>query len=180
MPEYKNAVGDELYNAMEDYMLQQQSGDEIIKQIMPIWKTHTFRYLIYRRLRMFSWETKSWKCTERCNKCKKGFNMSIAFFGDESYTMCPYCWKKCKKEPNTNFSHRLYKTLKLISKIFWDFLEIIHLVRSDFHGRYDMFGDESRYVKTYEIDTKLMTTKYNLKNRKWWEYILVEKHTHNF
>jgi len=181
MPEYKNASGDELWNAMEDYMLRQQSGDEIIKQIMPIWKTHTFRYLIYRKLPNIIWETKSWKCIDRCDKCKKGFNMALTFFDrDEPYILCPNCMNECKKEPNENFSYKLYKFYKLISKIFWKLLEIIHLVRSDFHGRYDMFGDESRYVKNYEIDTNLMTTKYNLKKRKWWEYILIEKHTHNF
>ena len=44
-PEYKDVEGDQLWNAMEDYYLQQQEGTEILKQIMPFWKTHTLEDL---------------------------------------------------------------------------------------------------------------------------------------
>lgn len=138
-PEYEKVEGNQLWDAMEDYILSQQQGDEIIKLIMPIWKTHTLRWLHYRRI-------PSW----------------------------------IMSKPNTNISHKLYKFGKRISKLFWILLDKLHLVRSSIIGRYDMFGDESRYVKSWVMNMKTGKMSKNLKKRKWWEYILIEKSFHNF
>lgn len=188
-PEFASLNGEELLNAMEDYMLSQQRGDEIIKQIMPIWKTHTLRWLYYRRipnLIMSNPRTDRWASNERCYECKRGVNMKVGFMfrdADGAWHMehqCPHCKKDFIAESNTNISHKIYKALSAGSKLFWKFLDKLHLVRSSIHGRYDMFGDEWRYVLavTYNMDTG--ETKTVFRQRKWWEHILIEKPRHNF
>jgi len=188
-PEYKKVEGDQLWNAMEDYMLQQQSGSEIIKSIMPIWKTHTLRWLYYRRipnLVMGNLKTDKYASVKRCNKCKLGVNARMEFImiaedgTRKCTTYCPHCGKEYKEEQNTNLSHRFYKSIKWISKLFWFILDKLHLVRSSIEGRYGMFGDEARYVKSWRYNKDWTTQKPLMKNRKWWEYILIEKSPHNF
>lgn len=182
-PEYKDIEGDQLWNAMEDYMLQQQRGEQILKSVMPIWRTHTLRWLYYRKipnLIMGNSRTDWYKSNKRCKKCKKGVNMRFIIIdfrsvANDSYSPCPHCGKKYEEEPNTNISHNLYKTAKWISDTFWLILDKLHLVRSTCIGRYDMFGDESKYVRLWGFNMETGKTSKELKKRKWWEYILIEK-----
>ncbi len=183
-PEFKDAEGDTLYNAMEDYMLRQQQGDEIIKQIMPIWKTHTFRWLFYRRKKNFLFAKNGISSTKMCKSCKKGVSSFLAFSyptknGEwKMESKCPFCREYLVRIPNTTINHKLYKFGKNIVNLFWVFLDKIHLVRVG--SRYGMFGDESRYVKTWCYNETLTKESVIMKPRKWWEYILIEKPIHNF
>lgn len=188
-PEYANVEGDQLWDAMTMHMLQQQQASEIIKQIKPIWKTHTLRWLYYRRipnLVMGKPSTDKWVSDKRCSKCKWGVNMRMCWsFRDaddkwHSHSVCPHCNGEYVAEPNTNITHKLYKAWKWMSKLFWKMLDKLHLVRSSIHGRYDMFGDEQRYVAVFKLNFKTGKTTYEFKKRKWWEYMLIEKPFHNF
>src|SRR3990167_8331292 len=187
-PEYKNIEGDQLWDAMTEYMLRQQQGSEIMKSIMPIWKTHTLRWLHYRQIPNLvrgNPSTDKWVSDKRCRKCKWGVNArfmwSIRDKNDVWHTICkcPHCNEDYVAEPNTNFTHHLYKTGKLISKRFWTILDLLHLVRSSISGRYDMSGDEARYVENRELNMETGKITYEFKKRKWWEYILIERPTHN-
>lgn len=186
-PEYKNIEGDQLWNAMEDYMLRQQRGSEVLKVIMPIWKTHTLRWLFYRKvIGSFISNPKydKWSSGNRCVLCKKGVNLMIMFSeisegGTKKHLVyCPHCGEEYKKEPNTNLSHNLWKFGKWINMSFWLILDKLHLIRSG--SRYGLFGDEARYVKLQTIYLETGKTTQCLEKRKWWEYILIEKPIHNF
>lgn len=188
-PEYKDLQGDELWSTMENYLLQQQAGNEVIKQIMPIWKTHTLRWLFYRKIPNLVISKPSrdkYTSSKRCAKCKKGVNLKMGLLvrqEDNSYkyiSYCPHCGDEYKEEPNTNISHKLYKITKKTSNLFWLILDKIHLVRSSHESRYSMFGDESRYVEYWKYDLNWNPKKPVLKKRKWWEYILIEKPFHDF
>jgi len=188
-PEYKDIEDNQLWDAMTDYMLRQQQGNEIMKPIMPIWKTHTLRWLHYKRIPnwvMGKPSTDKYIADKRCKECKWGVNARMVwmFTAEDgtrsSHFNCPHCRKEYHGEPNTNFTHKLYKTGKRISKIFWTILDRLHLVRSSIGGRYDMFGDEARYVRSWGINMTTGEMSKTLKKRKWWEYILIEKPTHNF
>lgn len=188
-PEYKDIEGDQLWDAMTEYMLRQQEGDEIIKSVMPIWKTHTLRWLYYRKIPnmvMGNPKTDKWVSDKRCSKCKKGVNARMGFRmrledGSHKYTSyCPHCGSEYNAEANTNISHKLYKIGKRISKIFWSILDRLHLVRSSIGGRYDMIGDEARYVRSWGMNMKTGEMSKELKKRKWWEYILIENPHHKF
>ncbi len=171
---------------MEDYMLRQQQGSEVLKVIMPIWKTHTLRWLFYRKVPNIIMSTDKWGHADRCKLCKKGVNARIVFSMRrddgtwKTVSQCPRCGKDYEAEPNTNLSHKLWKSYKEITNPFWLILDKIHLVRSTTDGRYGMMGDESRYIKSTEFDKDWNFVKTHLKRRKWWEYILIEKPIHNF
>jgi hypothetical protein len=75
-PESANLKGDDLLNAMEDYFISVQQGQEIMKPIMPLWKTHTLRWLFYRRLK--NWGFSKYSET-RCKYCKDGRGTSLFF-----------------------------------------------------------------------------------------------------
>lgn len=130
--------------------------------------------------------TDKYTSDKRCKECKWGVNMRLVwmFTADDgthqSHSNCPHCGKEYHEELNTNLTHKLYKTAKWISKKFWMVLDKLHLVRSTISGRYDMFGDEARYVQTWGINFEIGKTSYKLKKRVWWEYILIEKPFHNF
>jgi hypothetical protein len=188
-PEYKNVEGDALWDALTEYMLGQQAADEILKTTMPIWKTHTLRWLYYRRVPNMpfrSYKKDKYASNTRCSSCKNGVSSRIGFLfrqedGTQKYTSyCPHCKEEYQEEPNTNITHRLYVIGVWVSKLFWSILDGLHLVRSSFHGRYEMFGDESRYVKAWHLDTETCATTHILRNRKWWEHIFIEKSKHNF
>lgn len=188
-PELADLEFNDLLDAMTEYMLQQQNGNEVLKQIMPVWKTHTLRWLFYRK-------TKNWilpnpkhdkySANDRCSNCKLGVNarMGFLFFqedGTSKYqSFCPHCGKEYSPEPNINISHKLYKLAKIICKFFWFILDKIHLIRRSTETRYGAFGDESRYVKCLEYDNEWNYKGVELKKRKWWEYIIIEKRHHNF
>ena len=81
-PQYKDIEGDELWDAMTEYMLRQQEGSEIMKTAMPIWKTHTLRWLFYRKglvWHMGTPDNNRWTSSKRCKACKKGVNHRIMF-----------------------------------------------------------------------------------------------------
>jgi hypothetical protein len=180
-PEYKDAQSDELLDAMTNYMLRVQAGEQIAKSILPFWKTHTLRWLYYRRIP--SWEmgkpgTDKYTSPSRCSSCKKGVNMRLMFMDftkNESYSICPHCSERYIEEPNTNLSHKIYLSLKWVSKFFWTILDRLHLVRSSHSERYDMFGDESRYVKYFSFNYDTGDHSVTLKKRKWWEHIFIER-----
>jgi hypothetical protein len=162
-PEYKDIKGDQLWDAMTDYMLRQQKESEIMKTIMPIWKTHTLRWLYYRKipnLVMGKPSTDKRVSDKRCSKCKWGINAILAWsFRDandncRTTCKCPHCNEDYIAEPNTNFTHKLWKAGKWISGVFWLILDRLHLVRSSISSRYDTFGDETRYVKRWEMNIK--------------------------
>ena len=67
-----------------------------------------------------------------------------------------------------------YKVGKWISKAFWLILDRLHLVRSSIHGRYEMCGDEMRYVRSWRLDMKTGVSTPELRKREWWQYILIE------
>lgn len=188
-PEYAHFEGDNLYDAMTLYMLEQQRASEIIKVAMPVWKTHTLRWLFYRKvsnLLISNPKYQRWTASRRCSKCKKGVSVWMAFSCTDKNgrynpkSLCPHCGKDFIFEPNTNLSHRLYNTYKSIIRGFWLIFDRLHLIRSSIHGRYDMFGDEARYVAHWTYDKNWNQKKPALKKRKWWEYILIEKPRHNF
>lgn len=188
-PEYKDIDGDQLWDAMTEYVLRQQQGSEIIKSIMPIWKTHTLRWLLYRRIPNFEFNSHKidkYVSAKKCSKCKWGVNSRMTFIqrlDDGTYkyfSICPHCGKDFIEEPNTNFTHRLYKFAKWWSKLFWTFLDRLHIVRSLIHDRYDIFGDEGRYVTKFSLNFETGKKKNYLAKRKWWEYIIIEKPSHNF
>lgn len=183
-PEYKDIEGDQLWDAMTYDMLRQQQGSEIINQAMPIWKTHTLRWLHYRRTPNWTIgkpSTDKYISDKRCKACKWGVNLRVSWIiiaedgTRSSCSYCPHCNKEYHEEPNTNFTHKLYKAAKWISKIFWIILDKLHLVRSTTSGRYEMFGDEQRYVESWQMNFETGETSKKFKKRKWWEYILIEK-----
>ncbi len=187
-PEYSSLEGDDLWDAMADYVLDQQQASETIKSSLPFFKTHTLRWIYYRRtpnLIMGNYKTDKWVSDKRCSKCKWGVDQRLTWsFRDENgdwhfTTKCPHCGEDYVAEPNTNITHAMYKIAKNISRSFWAALDYLHLVRSSISGRYEMSGDESRYVKKWML-FESGQTKYTLKKRKWWEYIFIEKPTHNF
>lgn len=184
-PKYKDIDGNQLWDAMEDYMLQQQQESEILKVIMPIWKTHTFRWLFYRRVPNML--KQNYRLADnRCKSCKKGVNSRFIISMRQedgtwkSYCNCPHCNKEYIAEPNTNLSYKLWKYYEKIISLFWWILDKLHLVKSSVHGRYDMFGDEARYVKHWTYNKKDLYPTSLMKKRKWWEYILIEKSFHKF
>lgn len=188
-PEYKDLEGDQLWDAMTHYKLHQQQADQIIKQIMPVWKTHTLRWLYYRKKPNFSMgkiSTDKYQSDKRCKACKLGVNTRMMFqFTAEDGTRstisyCPHCGERYQEEPNTNISHRIYKVNKWITELFWHVLDSLHLVRSSYYGRYDIFGDESSYVLYWKYDMDWNPEKPILKKRIWWEYVLIEKRNIKF
>lgn len=187
-PEYKNIEGDELWDAMTLYMLRQQEGSEILKTTMPIWKTHTLRWLFYRKRSAWSLgygKYDKWIASNRCSKCKWGVNQRIIWsFRDinnawHSTSKCPHCNEEYVPEPNTNITYRLHKAYKRAVELFWYILDKIHLVRNSSTGRYGMGGDETRYIKSWEIKSTGEVIPHH-KFRKWWEYIIIERPIHNF
>lgn len=186
-PEYKDVEGDQLWDAMTEYMLRQQNASETIKVIMPLWKTHTLRWLYYRRVPNFVLHSNNdrWSPDKRCGACKKGVNSRMVLSltqKDGTYktvSYCPHCNENYISEPNTNFSHKLWKTYKWIASIFWLILDSLHLVRSSIHGRYDLFGDEARYVSAFTITKNGEYTNVR-KKRRWWERIFIERPIHDF
>jgi len=183
-PKYKDTEGDQLWDAMTDLSLRQQKGSEIIKVIKPIYKTHTLRWLFYRRKNNFTIpgpRYDKWTANKRCSKCKWGVNYRMGWIINNVWTSnCPHCGKEYVGEPNTNLTYRMFLLWKFMSKYFWFALDKLHLVRSSSFTRYDMFGDEMRYVRSWITNINTGKSNVKLKSRKWWEYILIEKPFHNF
>lgn len=101
-------------------------------------------------------------------------------FQGKMFMHCPHCGNDLKKEKNTNLNHKLWGIGKNISILFWNFLDKIHLVRSQVSGRYDMIGDECKYVKHWTMNYEIGKMSFTPKKRKWWEYIFIERSRFNF
>lgn len=185
-PEYKDTEGEELWNAMENYLLKQQRSNEMLKNIMPLWKTHTLRWLFYRRVPnhvLYKPSVDKYSSNQRCKNCKWGVgsHMMIADFSKRiSTSYCPHCHQELEKEPNKNLTHKLYNAYSYIVNLFWATLDKLHIVRSTSEGRYDMMGDEAKYVDHWLMNNNTGTVTPVLRKRKWWEYILIEKPNFNF
>jgi len=180
-PEYKDIDGHELWNAMEDYMLRQQSGQEVMKTIMPFFKLYQLRWAFYRNVPNWSLGKDNDSSSERCASCKKGVSSSFGYaFNGKFHFFCPHCSKDLVKEKNTNIRHYLWIVFKKVSKAFWWVLNEIHLVRSAHNDRYGMFGDEYKYVEKYTINFETDETVFTLRKRKWWEHLFIERKSFNF
>ncbi len=185
-PEYKDAEGDELWDAMHSYFIQQKRATDVVNKTKPIWKTHTLRWLFYRRKDNVVFGKNGVSSDKMCQSCKKGVNSYLAFSCIDSegkhYTVanCPFCKEKLVRVPNTTISHKLYKFWTKCVILFWVFLDKIRLVRSSIEGRYGMFGDESRYTTGFYLNMETGKSTSLMRKRKWWEYIIIEKPRHKF
>ena len=173
-PELAHLEGDSLWNSMEDYMLTIQQGEEIARPILPFWKRYTIRWLFYRKLPNLIYSKYS---DSRCKHCKYGGGTNLIWRTPEG--AIHGCGKPYETEPNTNWDYKLYKATAFLKKytidLFWGILDFLHIVRSTNHGRHDMFGDESRYVKSWAFDKDWNKKGPIMIKRKWWEYIFIEK-----
>src|SRR5699024_1734616 len=107
------------------------------KKFSSFFKTHTLRWVFYRRIPNFTIDTireDKYKSPKRCSNCKTGTNLRIGFLftnkngAQEHYVYCPHCGEQYVEEPNTNISHKLYKITNTISKTFWVILDKLHIV----------------------------------------------------
>lgn len=175
-PEHAHLEGDALWDAMTEYMLRLQQGDCIIKTIKPFYKRYKLRYLFYYRTPNILFRKNNYSATKRCSKCKKGVSNYLGFISQKGYkSFCPHCRENLVQETNTNLNHITYKKLLVAKEWLWQIIEFTHLVKRSIHGRYEIFGDESHYVKSWHLDMNTCKSKAELKNRKWREYIFIKK-----
>lgn len=148
------------------------------------WNRYQLRWLFYRQIPSMEIPSYKWdKYTskDRCSKCKNGVNFRLVFFDftdntpNGSKSFCPRCNKDYIPEPNTNLSFKVYTFLKFISNLFWKCLDKLHIVRSSHDTRYSFFGDESNYIIGWKYDGMNKKSTPILKERKWYEYIIIEK-----
>lgn len=174
-PEYADLQGESLLKAMEDYMVRLTQGYEVTKIVLPFWKRYTFRWLFYRRLR-WTLDKPGYQSDERCVRCKKGVGVKYGFqLNGKLMFHCQHCWQPLEVEPNRNIDYRLHVIGSAIGEAFWWTMDKVHLVRSSHYDRYDMFGDEMRYVEYYGYSSHNDTCRLVLRSRKWWEYIFIER-----
>ncbi len=178
-PEYANTEGDQLWNAMEDYALTIQSGEEILRPTLPFWKTHTIRWLFYRKSKNWSYAKYS---ETRCKHCKNGKGSQMMWSmtnSDGTRSMFHGCGKPYEIEPNTNLDYRIYKIRMILYKwtieLFWIAMDKLHIVRISGNDRYGIFGDERRHVKSWNMSLNKPGMTPIFVKRKWWEYIFIEK-----
>lgn len=176
-PEYKDAEGDVLWDAMTEFMLRQQQGEMVIKTTLPFYKRYRLRWLFYQRLPNMVFGKDGYRARERCKNCKKGVGMEVGFMmpGKGAWSFCTNCHTELIKEPNISFAHKLWTCWSKIKKFTIFILDFLHILRSSISGRYDMFGDEANYVEYHSIDFNTGKTGYKLKARKWYEYIFIRK-----
>jgi hypothetical protein len=181
-PEYKDIEGDQLWNAMEDYMLRQQQGQEVVKHLMPFFKRYQLRWLFYRKMQNLRFVQSDYTSTTRCSNCKKPAGGMQMGWQDETgfHIYCNYCRKVLKEEPNRNVDHLFWMAWRYIPVCFWWSLDKLHIVRSSINERYGMFGDESKYIHHWTMDYGTGKTTQTLKPRKWWEYIFIERKQFKF
>ncbi len=169
-PGFSHLEGDDLWDAMSAFKLRQQQGDQILTKIKPFWQRYKLRYLFYRKTRNCVFHKHS---SNRCVHCKKDSNVGLAMWSEDgTLTITHACGKPWIKEPNTNLDYRIWKAYSYVSNLFWRVLDFFHIVRQG--SRYDMFGDESGYVKHWVINLS-GKSRYDLRPRKWYEYIFIKK-----
>jgi hypothetical protein len=169
-PEYAHLQGNDLWDAMTEVKLREQRAERILSQIKPFWKRYTLRYLFYVKRTNGVFVTPE-ASNDRCVSCKKGVSTFIGWGGK---VIC-LCGAELIREPNTNASHYWYLAKKKAKKYFFAVLEFTHLVRYSYEGRYDTFGDEMHFVSRYVYDMNWKLLRVEMKPRKWWEYIIIEK-----
>ena len=180
-PEYKDIEGNELWDAMTNYMLQLQNGQEVLNTMKPFWKRYQLRWLFYVKKRNMIFGKNGYTASKICYYCRKGVSMYMGFIsfaenGESTYSAsCPYCNERLRQVENTNLNHKLYKLYKWLTKGLVRLVEFTHIVKWDIEGRYGIFGDESMFVKSthYDNDWNYLKTVY--KKRRWWEYIFIPR-----
>lgn len=169
-PEYSHLEGESLWNMMENTMLIEKRSDP---------KKYQLRWLFYRNKQNLTYGRNNYTASEMCDKCKKGVSHYLSFmnFGGDNKTVsvCPHCSQNMNTVPNTNLNHKLWKIYKKLEDSFWKILDYLHICRDTVGGRYDMFNDEYYFVKSTEYSSNWNFFKNNFRDRKWWEYIIIEK-----
>lgn len=171
----------EEWDKQEDAMLKEQSINEVLKHTLPFFKRYQLRWLFYRRFNSYMFGKNDYTSDKRCSKCKKGCGGMKMGFMDMSdngkfYMSCPHCSENLVEEPNANLNHLLYTYYRILMKVSEVILNYLHILRKKGETRYDIFGDERKYVSIYfrieEDGAKVISTKLK---RKWWEYIFIER-----
>lgn len=170
-PQYKNLEGNSLWNMMENTLLIEQRKKP---------KKYQLRWLFYRGKKNFVLGKNDHTSSQTCDKCRKGVSnyLSIFDFGGSkvSISFCPHCGKEMKPVPNTNFNHKLWKIYKKLEDAVFNTLDFLHIMRNTISkNRYEMFSDESYFVKSEKYDNNWNFKERELRSRKWWEYIIIEK-----
>jgi hypothetical protein len=174
-PEYAHLDGDDLWDAMEQFKLIQQDGEEVLKQIKPFWKRYKFRYLFYRHgssglyFRKYS--------GERCIHCKKDYQGFIFMFTDTEGRHVSYhsCGNPLATEPDISLKYKLWRAKMWVLETFRQTLDVLHILRLPGNSRYGMFGDEARYVENWSYNIETGESTVNLKSRRWWEYLIIKQ-----
>jgi hypothetical protein len=173
-PNLAHLEGDELWDAMTSVGYHKQQGEAIITQIKPLWNQYRLRWLFYRKVANVMFGKNDYTAYNRCASCKKGVSSYVGFmFNGRIVSSCPHCGVELVKELNTGISHKLYVVWCGVSDLFWKVLDWLHLVRSG--KRYGMLGDESYYVKHWSYDINTGETGYELKKRRWFEYVFIKR-----
>lgn len=177
-PEYAHLEGNQLWDTMENCMVKQQTGTQIIRSSAGFFKQYKLRKLFYYQLFPTTIFVQPNESSMRCTACKHGVSFRMIFINtdtDEESSPCPYCKKHYVPEPNTNAGYKWYKVKRAFKKMVVNFLNYICILGSNTDGRYGIFGDERRYVKRWMIDSTTDKVSYALHERKWWEYIFVKR-----
>lgn len=173
-PEYAHLEGDDLWDAMTQFKLMQQDGEEVLKQIEPFWKRYKLRYLFYKISGNLVFHKYSGK---RCIYCKKDYQGFMFLFPGEGGKLFNYhsCGKPLITEPDTSLKYRLWKAKMWGLEGFRRVMDFFHILRLPGNSRYGMFGEEARYVKYWVYNQDTGESRVVLKPRRWWEYLIIEK-----
>lgn len=179
-PHFSHFEGESLYERMEICKLQEQREEALSRRTF--FEKYQLRWMFYRsRKHIMYGKTNNYSAEDMCKSCKRGVNSYIArAYIDEkgswiNATKCPHCGILLDKVPNINLNRKLYKLGERVKNNFWKALDYLHICRNQAGGRYPIcFSDESAYI----ISTQILKTgefKHFFRNRKWWEYIFIEK-----
>lgn len=169
-PHKAHLHGLDLIDAMEEALLHQQQGEEILKTILPFWKRYQLRWLFYRKPN-FAIFNEEWQTDTVCKNCGQGTSSMLGFRGK---ILCLGCHEELIKVPNKRLKYRLWLKWKVIDKKIELILNYPHILRKRNENRYGVFGDEGRYCyQTFKLDFSEMKNVH--KPRKWFEYIFIKK-----
>lgn len=168
-PKLSHLEGMDLIDAMEDVLLHQQAGEEIIKTTFQFWKRYQLRWLFYRK-GQYGFTRPEWQTSEVCQQCKRGAN-SMMMLGREVF--CISCGSPLVKVENKRIKYRLWLKWKIIDKWLEIALDKLHILRKRNESRYGIFGDESCYCyQTFKIDGSDFKNVH--KPRRWFEYVFIK------
>lgn len=145
---------------------------------MKLDKKYQLRWLFYRNKKNLAFRKNNFTATERCCNCKKGVSKWISYIFTENdgstkfISNCPHCNKELKREKNISIIHKLYESIEY----FWSVLDWLHICRNTAGGRYDFGNDEWYLVKGYYYTDYFELVEVLKRKRKWWEYVIIEKH----